>query len=605
VSAVAAIVALPVAALTIWVLLRSPLGRVIVATPGRDRWHERETPSFGGVGIFLGLLAGVGLCVAVGAVEPTWELAGILGGATIVFAAGLVDDLRSLPPVAKLAAQIGAAAVVLASGLRVEVVSNDVLAAGLGVVWLVGITNAWNLLDNMDGLAGTLGVIASVFFAIDAVTIHPEDLLLVVSLSIGLACLGFLPFNFRPRAPAVVFMGDSGSQVLGLTLAALGLATSWKVAESTVATMILPLLVLAVPILDTALVTAVRLVEGRPIHRGGRDHTSHRLVRGGLSEKRTVILLAAIAAGLGSTSLAYSVLANARVTLVGALITFALLVQFAGFLTDLDEGAVKPGGRPIRLRRILLSPRRLAEVLIDFALIIASFSLAYLLVVNGSGTDYQKHIFLFSLPVLLAARAVTFIPFGLYSGVWRFAGSREAVAIVLAIAFSEALAGGIVWATNPLGDFPSSVYVVDALIAVALIGASRFGERALFRALTTLKVRDGRRRRTLIVGAGRGGRSLLRELRETAGQQVVGFLDDDPRLRRRRMQGAPVLGGCFEIDRILAESRPDVVLVTIPDAAHERLDAVVQGCAEAGVPCRFVRREIDLDPVAVMRVGVK
>jgi FlaA1/EpsC-like NDP-sugar epimerase len=165
------------------------------------------------------------------------------------------------------------------------------------------------------------------------------------------------------------------------------------------------------------------------------------------------------------------------------------------------------------------------------------------------------------------------------------------------------LAGSVVWATNDLGDFPISVYVVDALIALVLIGGSRFGERALFRALSTLKERDSRRR-TLIVGAGRGGRSLLRELRETVGEQVVGFVDDDPRLRRRRMQGAPVLGGSHELKRILSQTRPDVVLVTIPDAPHERLDAVVRACADAGVPCRFVRRQIDLDPVAVMGAGI-
>ena len=95
---------------------------------------------------------------------------------------------------------------------------------------------------------------------------------------------------------------------------------------------------LAVPILDTALVTAVRMREGRPIHQGGKDHTSHRLVRGGLSEQRTVVLLAAIAAGLGATSLAYTVLGDYRITLVGVLVTFALLVQFAGFLVDLERG---------------------------------------------------------------------------------------------------------------------------------------------------------------------------------------------------------------------------------------------------------------------------
>lgn len=599
-SAAWSVVALPVAALLVWALLRTPLGRRIVAAPTGDRWHERETPSFGGIGIFGGLLAGVLVALAAGGLEPSRELWGILGGCAIVFAAGLVDDVYDLPPLAKLAAQVGAAAAVLASGVSVEIVGNDVLAAALGVLWLVGMANAFNLLDNMDGLAGTLAVIAATFFAIDAVTIHPERLPLVLSMALGLACLGFLLFNFRPRGPALVFMGDSGSMVLGLLLAALGLETSWKVAETTVATLILPLLVLAVPILDTALVAAVRFVEGRPVTQGGRDHASHRLVRSGLSEKRTVILLAAIAAGLGATSLAYSGLGNARVTLVGVLVTFALLVQFAGFLTDLEEGRAPNAARPVLLRRILFSPRRLVEVLIDFALIAAAFGAAYLLFVKGDGTDYQKHIFLISLPAILAARYAAFIPLGLYRGVWRFAGARDAFAVVAGVAVSEVVAVGIVWATAaPFGDFPLRVYVVDAILASMLIGASRFGERALYRALSTLKDRRGRHR-TLIVGAGRGGRSLLRELRETPGEQVVGFVDDDPRLRRRRLQGVPVLGGSREILQILEATRPDLVLVTIPDAPYEVLDGIVRGCGDAGVPCRFVRRELDLDPLVVM-----
>ena len=599
-SAVAAVVAFPVAALLTWVGLRTTTGRRLVSLPTGERWAERETPSFGGVGIVAGLWAGVGAALAAGGVHASSELFGILGGCTIVFVAGLIDDLRSLPPVAKLAAQVGAAALVLSTGLSVHIFSNDELAVAFGVVWLVGITNAFNLLDNMDGLAATLAAIAAAFFAIDSVRIHHERILLVLSLSLGLAALGFLPFNFRPTAPAAVFMGDSGAQVLGFGLASLGLATSWKVAETTIATLILPLLVLAVPILDTALVTAVRLLEGRPVYRGGRDHASHRLVRSGLSEKRTVVLFAAIAAGLGATALGYSGVGDQRLTLVGVLISFALLVQLAGFLADLERGDAQLSRRPVLLRMVLLNPRRLAEVAIDFALVTAAFSAAYLLLVHGSGTANQKHIFLVSLPMLLAARYALFILLKLYSGVWRFAGAREAASVVLGVTLSEAIAVGIVWGTNgPFGDFPLSTYVVDALIAIVLVGASRFGERALFRALTTLKERQARRR-TLIVGAGRGGRSLLRELRETPGEQVVGFVDDDLRLRRRRMQGVPVLGNLEDVERVLDATRPDLVLVTIPDASRERLDAVVRACTGAGVPCRFVRRELDLDPLLVM-----
>ena len=152
-------------------------------------------------------------------------------------------------------------------------------------------------------------------------------------------------------------------------------------------------------------------------------------------------------------------------------------------------------------------------------------------------------------------------------------------------------------ATRDLGDFPKSVFVIDALICIVLVGASRFWERAAARGLSSFHTT---RRRTLIVGAGRGGRSLLRELRETPGEHVVGFVDDDPRLRRRRLQGVPVVGGTAEIIRVLERTRPDIVLVTIPDAKRERLDAIVVACAAAGVTCRFVRRDFDLDPVVVL-----
>src|SRR4029078_1816943 len=137
--------------------------------------------------------------------------------------------------------------------------------------------NSFTLLDNMDGLAATLAAIAAIFFAIDAVTVHPHDAVLALALALAFACAGFLPFNLHPKRSAAVFMGDSGSQVLGFALAALGLTASWKVAVTTVATLLLPVLVLAVPILDTTLVTVVRLLDGRPVYQGGRDHTSHRL----------------------------------------------------------------------------------------------------------------------------------------------------------------------------------------------------------------------------------------------------------------------------------------------------------------------------------------
>jgi UDP-GlcNAc:undecaprenyl-phosphate GlcNAc-1-phosphate transferase len=597
-SSTVALIAFPVALATIALLLRSPLARWLVSRPSGERWSKQTTPTLGGIGIYAGILAGTLGAVTVGATPFTEELAGVLAGASLLFVAGLADDLFTLPPLAKLGAQFGAAAIVLSTGLKVQIISEPVIATALALVWLVGMTNAFNLLDNMDGLAASLAAIASVLFAVDAVTKHPSHTVLVLALAIAAACCGFLPFNLRPGRSAAVFMGDSGSQMLGFSLACFGLASSWKGASTTVATLLLPILILAVPILDTTLVTLIRLLEGRPISQGGRDHTSHRLVYSGLTEKRAVVLLTVLSALLGATSLAYNVLDNPQVTLVGVLLTFAVLVQFASFLSAVERqrGELPEGGI---MRSFVAYRRRLLEMLVDFLLIASAFAIAYFMQVDGEGTNYQRYLAEVSLAVILGARYALFIPFGLYRGVWRYAGARDAAAIVAAVLLSELLAFAFISATRPIGDFPRSVYVVDALICLVFVGASRFWERAVVRGLQSFGGR-GERKRTLIVGAGRGGRSLLRELRETPGEAIVGFVDDDRMLRGRRLQGVPVLGPLADIDEILERTTPDTVLVTIPDAPRDSLDHVVTACSFASVPCRFVRRQLDLDPQVVL-----
>jgi UDP-GlcNAc:undecaprenyl-phosphate GlcNAc-1-phosphate transferase len=596
VSAAVTIAALPVAAAVLWGLLRSSgLDGRLVAHPSGERWHDAPTPTYGGVGITAGLFAGVGLAAAVGAVDVSGELLGILAGCAVLFVAGLVDDIRHLSPLAKLVAQFAAAGIAVAAGLRVELVGNDVVATLVALVWLVGITNAFNLLDNMDGLAATLAAVACGYFAVDAATAHENDLVLVVSLSLGFACLGFLPFNLRPGSRAAVFMGDAGSQVLGFMLAALGLAASWTTAGTTVATMLLPLLVLAIPILDTTLVTITRLRERRPVTQGGKDHSSHRLVYYGLSESRAVALLALIALALGATALAYNVLDNERLTIVGVLLTFVLLVQFGGFLADLSERTRRGQAGDTSLRHALtFEPRRLVEVLVDFVLVCGSFLASYLLVVGDRGTELQRGVFLAALPVVLGVTYVAFVAFRIYRRVWRFATSRDALAIAGAVCSANLAALGIVAATRSLGPFPARVFLVDAVLCTALVTASRL----TLKALPQVRARGGERERVLVVGAGSHGRSVARELRES-GKRVVGFVDDNPSLRRRRIAGVTVLGAADELAALLLTSAPDEVLVTIPDAAPDRLALVVSACEEAGVPCRFVHRHTEAAPPLV------
>jgi UDP-GlcNAc:undecaprenyl-phosphate/decaprenyl-phosphate GlcNAc-1-phosphate transferase len=586
VEAAITLAALPVAAVVLSTLLRSPsLGGRLVAVPTGARWHDRTTPLFGGVGIAAGLLTGILLALATGVVDPSWLLAGIVAGCAIVFLAGLVDDVRHLSPVAKLVAQLGAAAIVIAAGLRVELVSNDVLGVVIALVWLVGITNAFNLLDNMDGLAATLATVACVYFAIDASTTHENDLVLVLSLSLAFACLGFLPFNLRPGDRARVFMGDSGSQLLGFLLAVLGLAASWTTAGTTVATMLLPLLVLAIPILDTTLVTVRRLAERRPVTQGGKDHTSHRLVYFGLSETRAVLLLALIGVALGATGVAYNVLDRPAITALGILVTFALLVQFGSFLAELSEHERqgRPGDTSLR-HAITVQPRRLIELGVDALLVGGTLLAVYLLFVDGRGTELQRGTFQAVLPIVLGTTYVVYVVAGVYRRVWRFATTRDLATIALASLVATTLAWAIVIATRDLGDFPRAVFPVYAVAAAALA--------VVFRALVRFVPAAGSpadgRKRVLVLGAGHAGRGLVRALRQSQDVQVVGFLDDNPRLHRRRVQGVPVLGTTEDAPAVLSATAADELVITIPDVAADRLASLIDACEAAGVGHRVV-----------------
>ena len=593
-TALPAFVALPVSAAVILLLLRSPLARLLVKTPQGDRWRLTATPVLGGIGIFAAVLVALVAASARGGFEPSRELVGIAGALAIVFLAGLYDDLRGLMPAPKLAVQVGAACLVILTGTRIELVDHGLIGAALTVFWLVALTNAFNLLDNMDGLAATLAAIAAGFFAIDAFFKHGNVNVLALSVALVMACVGFLPFNLRPGRRAAVYMGDSGSQVLGFALGALALS-AWQVAGTTVATLVLPLLVLGVPILDTALVTVLRLLEGRPVAQGGSDHSSHRLVRYGLSEWHAVVLLAVVAFALGGTSLLYGIVDNRRLTLAGMLVTVVLLVQFASFLADLEKRPPAAEGAPASfLEAFDVHWRRLVEVVVDFGLITGAFLGAYLLTFEGLGSINQRNMFWAVLPVLLVARYIAFVLAGLYRSVWRYAASRDLVAIGAAVLVSEAAAVVYVLTAQERGDFSLRIFPVSALLCMALVAGSRFGERAVLRAISSFRASEGRR--TLIVGAGRTGRSLHRELQETPGERTVGFLDDNARLRRRRVQGSTVHGTLADTPAVLARTRADRVLVTIPDASRERLDLVLAACRDAGVPCGLVRRQIDLEP---------
>jgi UDP-GlcNAc:undecaprenyl-phosphate GlcNAc-1-phosphate transferase len=250
---------------------------------------------------------------------------------------------------------------------------------------------------------------------------------------------------------------------------------SYKEAGTTVATLVLPILILAVPILDTTLVTALRLRSGRSVTQGGRDHTSHRLVYRGLSERRAVLFLVVISALLGLTSLAYAVLDSGRITTIGVLLSFGLLLQFAAFLTG---AAATPAETGLSHRA-----RLLIDTVVDGALTGAAFYAAYVVVIQGDGTPWQRHVFVWSLPIVLASRYLALAGFGLYRLHRQKGRLAPLLRIAAAVWISGIVAATIIGATVSFLDFPIKVFVVDAAFATVLLVCGRFAERAALRAL--------------------------------------------------------------------------------------------------------------------------
>jgi len=321
-----------------------------VARPVADRWHRKATPLTGGPALLMGFL--LALAGAVLAGELDRRLGYVALAAIAAFALGLCDDNRWIGPRAKFLGQIaiavGAATVIRPHWLPVAA------AVPVAVLVLVASMNSFNFLDNIDGLAAGTGAIAAGALAATTLVVGGSALRVLACAAAG-ACLGFLPLNYRPHQPAALFMGDSGAHFLGLVIGASALLATPAGAGNVSAAVVAPLLILALPILDTSLVILVRLAEARPIWQGGRDHLSHRLVYLGLGERAAVAVLLALAASCAGAALLVVAVDDALVTGAAAGAVLALLVGLGSRLALVSEERVAT--LPVRAEEAL-EPQR-------------------------------------------------------------------------------------------------------------------------------------------------------------------------------------------------------------------------------------------------------
>jgi UDP-GlcNAc:undecaprenyl-phosphate GlcNAc-1-phosphate transferase len=575
-------------------LVGTPVARHIarktgfVAAPREDRWHRQPTALLGGPAIVFACLAA--FFAANGFRLSPLYAAWVVGGLTIA-ALGLLDDVLGLRPASKLIGQIIAALVPIYAGLRIGVF-HPLLAFFIALLWIVGIANAFNLLDNMDGLAAGVAAIASAFLTIHALRAGNATL---ARAGLGMcgAALGFLVYNFNP---ASIFMGDGGSLFLGFSLGTLSLMDLGSRPVANLSIIAVPLFVLAIPIFDTALVTVLRVFHRRSIARGGRDHSSHRLVSLGLSEKRAVLTLYAFSAAMGLLSLLLPRFPASLVVLV-TLLSMLLVYYFGAYLGSVDIYRSDPGALDEARSRgffvldtFIAYKRWILDVSADLVIVAISYLGAYLLRYEGVLSPINLNLILRSLPFLIAIRLLCFFAFGLYRTVPGAFSLHDFLASVKAVfASSVIFITGLVLVAR-FKNYSRAVMVIDGVLTLAGITFARIALRSLQEIFGGLS--QAQRRRVLIVGAGKLGEAAAQLLRAEAdgSYHIVGFLDDNPEKIGRRLHGLPVIGRLDEMDALIQNRAVDLVIMAsskIPVSKRRVLEDVCQRLA-------IERREIRL-----------
>jgi UDP-GlcNAc:undecaprenyl-phosphate GlcNAc-1-phosphate transferase len=562
------------------------LKKGFIARPRQDRWHSRPTALFGGVAIAVTV---VGLALTAGDLA---DLALPLIAGTLIFFVGVTDDVLSLKPTTKLIAEIALASMFVFFGERLHWTNVPAVDMLFTMVWLVGLTNAFNLLDNMDGLCAGTVIIAGAALLVGLAgrpDVIPETRYLAIVLG---ATSGFLLYN---AYPASIFMGDAGSLFLGLTLAALTLTAGGPSHDRSriLSIVVAPVLVLLIPIFDATLVTVFRLVAGRPVSQGGRDHSSHRLVAMGLSERRAVAVLWALAATAGAIAFVVRRTSDADAWLLIAVFLIAMVV-FAAYLAQVrvyEEPSSVPAPGVTLILVDLMYKRRLAEVLLDVSLVLIAYYAAWRLRFEGPEWSGYSGSFLQSLPIALAIQMIALFVFGAYRGAWRYFGLMDGVVFAKAIGTGTLVLIVAIVYLYRFEHYSRGVFIIYAALLMLLL----CGSRASFRLIGEYARRRRPGLRLIIYGAGEAGSLVLRELlgHPVERFKMIGFIDDDPASRSLRLQGYPVLGGEPQLNELIQTRKVDVVVIGALHVDLERRIRLERACSENDV--RLMKFSFRLD----------
>jgi UDP-GlcNAc:undecaprenyl-phosphate GlcNAc-1-phosphate transferase len=587
-----------IAAVCLTEIVRRLASRIgAVDLPSDRKMHDHPIPRLGGVAVVgalaLTYVAGALTGLLEGSSEGSAWWSALWIGGVLMFICGLWDDLSPIFARTKFIVQLTAAVIAVLCGVHFDkvtfagdyILDLGLLSVPITILWIVGITNAFNLIDGLDGLSAGLGSIAAATCA--AIFYHSgavDDATILMVVFGALA--GFLPYNFNP---AKIFLGDSGSLVLGYVLAVMVVNGSQRYATATA--VIIPLLTLAIPIVDTLLSFARRmltyrsakqavgswgrsLVAVKQVFVADRDHIHHRLLATGLSHRGAVLALYAVA-GTWSTLAYLSVIAqfrNALLLLVSAAVAAAIGIARLGYF----DAAVSRIGYAFEQVDRPKFDRSFFFGFADLLLISLAYWGAYFLIAGPDApvTVWQWHVNMFPFVVLL--QLSLFWIAGLYRGLWRAIGIDDLLRLAIAVSAGGALSFSFVIVNQP-PEGTGSLFVVHTLtlgwLMSGLRSAYRLVDYSRFQSMVGSHP-------ALIYGAGMAGRLLLRELRQNAahGFHAVGFIDDDRRLRGQVISGLPVLGSLSDLPVLLRSKHTHTLLISSKSITGQALQRALDAC---------------------------
>ena len=585
--------------------------------PSERKVHHQPTPRLGGFSLFIAF----NLVLIISSrfdffYFPSHFLQNInylwlfLAG-TIVFGMGGVDDFRSLSPSHKLLFQILAALIISFTAFKIEGITFPFGTLELGVwsipvtvLWVVAITNSLNLLDGLDGLAaGTAFIVSLSIFCIALINDSIGSALLCAILA-G-ATLGFLKYNFHP---AKIFLGNSGSYYLGFMLSILSLQSNSK--NTTTVIILIPILLLGLPIMETILSMVRRLLKsfhlvGAPgnkhdrkfflfdrwrVFRADRDHIHHRLLQMGFNHSRAVIFMYAISFILGALAFSSVYFRNINQALLIMAIGIASYVGIKKL--KYSEIQVLRNGALLPLFDTPFISQRILKTSLDLTFIAFSYYLAFFLRFEGQLDPAARKYYLSTVPLVLAVKLLIFYLSGLYRGAWQYASVADLMRVARAVALA-CIAAGILLSIIPgFGIISWAALVIDFNLLFFMV----LGLRSSFRILEHLhELSASEGKKVLLYGVGMNTLLALKEITHNPRLNLtpVGFIDDEEQNQGIQVDGYPVLGSLDSLENILQDQAIAEVIVSRNDIPRERLSRLAEICRSHRISLRRFQTRLE------------